>query len=132
MKTYDERQEKYHSACIPLCGMRIAAAILASFVILLSTQPMPNFVKGSAGDGCMKTMSCCKKSPSKKSQQQNSDNGCKDMCNPFMPCAVCCYVVTEREALPITSLSKCIKAGRKPVTFISHYQSEFWHPPNAA
>lgn len=112
--------------------MKIAAAILASFVILLSTQPMPNFGKGTATKGCMKARTCCKKNPCKKPQQQNGDNGCKDMCNPFMPCGVCCYMVTEREALPSTTLMKCIKAGRKPVTFISHYQSDFWHPPNAA
>jgi len=112
--------------------MKIAAAILASFVMLLSTRPMLNFGKGAANESCMKASSCCKKrSPCKKSQKQDSDNGCKEMCNPFMPCGVCCYVVTERETLAATTLVKCIKAGRKPVTFISNYQSEFWHPPNA-
>src|SRR5450432_238819 len=112
--------------------MKIAAAILASFVILLSTQPMLNFGRATASESCMKAMSCCKRSPCKKSKKQESDSGCKDMCNPFMPCGMCCYVVTEREALAPTTLLKCIKAGRKPVTFISHYQSEFWHPPNVA
>src|SRR4051794_22347876 len=113
--------------------MKITAGILASFMILLSTQPMLNFGKGSVSESCMKTMSCCKKKSScKKPKQQDSDNGCKDMCNPFMPCGLCCYVVAERESLPSILLLKCIRAGRKPVIFISQYQSEFWHPPNVA
>jgi len=112
--------------------MKTSAAILAFFVILLSTQPMPNFGKDAASERCTKAMSCCKKSPCKNPQKQNTDNGCKEMCNPFMPCGYCCYMVTEREALPSLLSLKCIKAGRKPVTFISHYQSEFWHPPNVA
>ena len=123
--------------------MKISAAILLFLFLFSSFQPMPSQQGNDKEDGCSKK-SCCTKMgkgkmcsnsntgcSNKKTGKADSEYPCKNGCNPFMACAICCvYLVAEPQVIP--SLAPLLKD--KHVAFLQQFNlpdhlSDCWHPP---
>jgi hypothetical protein len=118
--------------------MKLFVSILASVVLLLSTQCliMANDVavtlKPMKESCCSKKKACDKqqKKEAKRDCQQQKDKGCKDVCNPFMSCCGCLYDALVKNDLTINKpIQQSEKTGVKDNFFKSAYVSGLWQPP---
>ena len=121
--------------------MKLFVSILASVVLLLSTQCliMGNTLTVSSNPEkkscCSKKKTCNKPEKKKKAGdcQKEKDKDCKDACNPFMACCGCLYDAVQKNDLTIDKpFQKSEKSGIKDNFFKSAYVSGLWQPPETA
>src|SRR5262249_37879014 len=117
--------------------MKITAAILAIFILLMPCQPLV------AGISCMVIEPSCYKEikcshegmrlccmNKHRQEKEKPAKGCDKKNCPFEVCNCCCYIVIERSAIEIPFMIIPSKATRiSTENIFSSYLSECWHPP---
>ena len=111
--------------------MKLIVSILAIIVLCLSTQCIFIHEKTATVMSCVVKKTCCPvKKTCCKSKEKKSGDDCTGICNPFMACSGCAYILTEKPvfSLPVF-INLSVKAGKKQAVFVSSYISDCWNPP---
>ena len=110
--------------------MKLTVSILALVVLFLSTHCIFTYENKGPGKSCAKKTYCAVKKTCDKSKEKKNKDDCNGICNPFMGCSGCVYILTEKSLLSLpASINLSVKAGKKQAVFISSYISDCWHPP---
>ncbi|MBS1742799.1 MAG: hypothetical protein JST81_07140 [Bacteroidetes bacterium] len=113
--------------------MRIAAIIIASFILLMPVQPAIAMLcaKGQQEEGmkcCKKKKSCCKE---KADQQKNKEGKSCDSKNcPMEFCYGCCYIATQ--SFFIENVIVHLKSEILPLIDednVTGFSKDSFHPP---
>lgn len=117
--------------------MKIVSAILATFVLFLTMQPVLTNSSFIAKTKAQPTHNCCSNNhktqlPKSNKQQENENNCCnnKHCDNPFLICANCYFVNSNKSTFSIAHFF--IPFKRRTLTndrILSMYIQDFWHPP---
>ena len=114
--------------------MKFIAFILATYISLLTVQPVAEQVYASLGNkrqAC--TMACCKHKETKKTKKECNNCCDKGVCNPF-GMYNCCFVYNPTQTMmsyaKFTEKNKFIPATEN--NFVSSFLSDCFHPPEIA
>lgn len=111
--------------------MKTSAYIFSTLIILLFAQPLLSLEGSSQKDMLVDTDCCCTKNDDcNKPEREEKRDDCNALCNPFMCCSSCVYLVCESPvlSLPLTN-HLSLDYSHSNNFYISNYQAECWHPP---
>lgn len=110
--------------------MKLFSLILSFYILTLNVLPSFGFNSdGSDEEVC--AISCCDVGQS--DQPSDSEDGCPDLCNPFMSCSTCVGFIfqsftIEFEAFDLTNRT----VTDYYESFAKRYRTSIWHPPKLA
>ena len=114
--------------------MKIIAFILATYISLLTVQPVAEQIYASfTHKEKVCTMACCKNKHA-RDNKEDANNCCnKGVCNPFGMCN-CCFIYNQPQttiAFNNVALSNKLVPSTEN-NFISTFLSDCFHPPEIA
>lgn len=110
--------------------MKLITVIFAFYIFALNLVPTLDMLfDKQSNDSCL--ISCCEQQQS--NQSSDSEEGCPDLCNPFMSCSTCIGFIfqsftIEFEAFDLTNRT----VTDYYESFAKRYRSSIWHPPKLA
>lgn len=105
--------------------MKILSFILSFYVIALNVQPILNLVEIGYEDGCSSTIL----SDDLENQHEDED-GCTDLCNPFLSCSMCLgFTIPISVLFSGPSEHYMIKQVFYENFTTPQYVSAIWQPP---
>lgn len=118
--------------------MKFLAAILATFISVLTVQPVIQLFAGSDANEEICCESCCSSDKScaqdSDSQKQDANECCPDgLCNPFQVCAYCCGGIVSGPFLALVTSSVKINYNQPTKNnLVLGFRSNCYHPPEVA
>ena len=114
--------------------MKLTAFILATYISLLTVQPVAELIYSSLTnhkETC--EMACCKHKQANNTKQ-DANNCCdKGVCNPFGMCN-CCFVYNQTQTtIEYNNFAQTNKLNTTVENnFVSSFMSDCFHPPEIA
>jgi len=111
--------------------MRYLSCILSLYILFLTVSPVLLVAKEVNTKTVHCGKSCCSDQAQKKGNEEGNDC-CKTLCNPFMVCCNCPALTPQVKPFAVSFVYSERKYCCLNETFSFSYQSDCWHPPKMA